>query len=202
MISISIHAGQQDAAYIVAVGAAADLFSRLFLAVVSFFIPVKARHIYLVGATVPIFLRFGMPSVGNKHARERILNNHDFFSVLHRKWFYWNGCDHSGTRILSNICTCTYPPGGRRVLATRKVISNGHEYILRRNFNCTRISFFQICFGLWTLLFFPGCIRFFDEPNRWFVNFVFYICSQFIFFSFSKYDLYFLNSRLDSRYHA
>lgn len=40
-------------------GAAADLFSRIFLAVVSLFIHVKARYVYLVGAVATIGARFG-----------------------------------------------------------------------------------------------------------------------------------------------
>ncbi|XP_055300591.1 uncharacterized protein LOC129567563 [Sitodiplosis mosellana] len=47
-----------DTAKIISAGAAADLSSRLFLAVTSFFIQVKARYVYLAGAIATIFVRF------------------------------------------------------------------------------------------------------------------------------------------------
>lgn len=47
-----------------AAGAAADLGARLFLAFVSYFVQIKARYIYLIGATATILVRFGMISLG------------------------------------------------------------------------------------------------------------------------------------------
>lgn len=51
---------QKETAMIVSAGAAADLFARVFLAVISYFIPIKARNIYLIGAVATIIFRFGM----------------------------------------------------------------------------------------------------------------------------------------------
>lgn len=48
-----------DTAIIIAVGAAADLGSRIFMAILSLCIKTKARYIYLAGATFTIFARFG-----------------------------------------------------------------------------------------------------------------------------------------------
>lgn len=48
-----------DTALIIAVGAAADLLSRVFLAVLSICIVVKARYVYLAGAALTIIARFG-----------------------------------------------------------------------------------------------------------------------------------------------
>lgn len=50
---------QADTAIIIAVGAAADLGSRVVLAVLSMFIQVKARYVYLAGAVGTIAARFG-----------------------------------------------------------------------------------------------------------------------------------------------
>ncbi|XP_031626281.1 uncharacterized protein LOC116342706 isoform X2 [Contarinia nasturtii] len=47
-----------DASVIIAIGAAADLGSRIFMAVMSLCIQVKARHIYLAGAVLTIVTRF------------------------------------------------------------------------------------------------------------------------------------------------
>lgn len=49
-----------DAAKIIAIGAAADLSSRIFMAIVSLCVQVKARYIYLAGATFTIIARFSM----------------------------------------------------------------------------------------------------------------------------------------------
>lgn len=45
---------------IVATGAAADMSSRVFLAVMSLFIEIKARNVFWAGAIGIIFLRFGI----------------------------------------------------------------------------------------------------------------------------------------------
>lgn len=50
---------QADTASIIAIGATADLFSRIFLAVTAIFIQVPARYIYLSGALFTVFVRFG-----------------------------------------------------------------------------------------------------------------------------------------------
>lgn len=50
---------QADTASIIAIGATADLISRIFLAVTAIFIQVPARYIYLAGALFTIFVRFG-----------------------------------------------------------------------------------------------------------------------------------------------
>lgn len=50
---------QADTAIIIAAGAAADLGSRVVLAVLSMFIQVKARYVYLAGAVGTIAARFG-----------------------------------------------------------------------------------------------------------------------------------------------
>lgn len=44
---------------IIAIGAAADLLSRVFMAVMSLCIQVKARYIYLAGASFTCIARFG-----------------------------------------------------------------------------------------------------------------------------------------------
>lgn len=49
-----------DVAKIIAIGAAADLSSRIFMAIVSLCVQVKARYIYLAGATFTIVARFSM----------------------------------------------------------------------------------------------------------------------------------------------
>lgn len=49
-----------DVAKIIAIGAAADLSSRIFMAIVSLCVQVKARYIYLAGATFTIIARFSM----------------------------------------------------------------------------------------------------------------------------------------------
>lgn len=48
---------QRDSAMVVAVGATFDLCSRIFLAIVSYFVQVNARHIYLTGAIASIIIR-------------------------------------------------------------------------------------------------------------------------------------------------
>lgn len=45
---------------IIAIGATADLGSRIFLALMSLCVQVKARYIYLAGATGTVVARFGM----------------------------------------------------------------------------------------------------------------------------------------------
>lgn len=45
---------------IISIGAAADLGSRLFLAIMSLCVQVKARYIYLAGAALTVIARFGM----------------------------------------------------------------------------------------------------------------------------------------------
>lgn len=49
---------QSDTALIIAGGAAADLCSRVFLAVTSLCVQVKARNVYLAGAILTILSRF------------------------------------------------------------------------------------------------------------------------------------------------
>lgn len=44
---------------IVSIGAAADMVSRMSLAVISYFIVFKARHVYLAGVVGTILFRFG-----------------------------------------------------------------------------------------------------------------------------------------------
>lgn len=61
---------QSDAALIIAIGAAADLGSRILLAIMSLFIQVKARYVYLTGAICTIASRFG-----------RIISSDDFSKV-------------------------------------------------------------------------------------------------------------------------
>lgn len=53
---------QAQAASVVATGAAADLFSRIFLTFITLFIQVKARYLYLAGVILTILLRFGISS--------------------------------------------------------------------------------------------------------------------------------------------
>lgn len=50
---------QTDTSYIIAIGAAADLASRVCLAIMSLCIQVKARYVYLAGAILMILARFG-----------------------------------------------------------------------------------------------------------------------------------------------
>lgn len=50
---------QADTAIVIAVGAAADLGSRVFLAALSACVQVKARTVYLAGAIFTVFARFG-----------------------------------------------------------------------------------------------------------------------------------------------
>lgn len=45
---------------IIALGAAADLLSRVFMAVMSLCVQVKARYIYLAGASFTCIARFGL----------------------------------------------------------------------------------------------------------------------------------------------
>ena len=48
-----------DIALIIAIGAGADLFSRVFLVIFSAFLEVKARYVYLAGVILTIFSRIG-----------------------------------------------------------------------------------------------------------------------------------------------
>lgn len=50
---------QPDTATIIAIGAAADLASRIFLAVLAIFIQMPSRYIYLIGALFTVVTRFG-----------------------------------------------------------------------------------------------------------------------------------------------
>jgi len=50
---------QPDTATIIAIGAAADLSSRIFLAITAVCIQVPSRYIYLAGAVLTVFARFG-----------------------------------------------------------------------------------------------------------------------------------------------
>lgn len=59
-MSFLVYFKQADAAKIISAGAAADLSSRIFLAITSFFIQIKARYVYLTGAIATIFIRFSM----------------------------------------------------------------------------------------------------------------------------------------------
>lgn len=49
-----------DAAVIIATGAAADLGSRVFMAIMCLCVRVKARYIYLAGAGFTVIARIGM----------------------------------------------------------------------------------------------------------------------------------------------
>lgn len=50
---------KSNAALVVAIGAAADLSSRVFLALLSLCVKVKARNVFLAGAIGIILVRFG-----------------------------------------------------------------------------------------------------------------------------------------------
>lgn len=50
---------QADTASIIAIGAAADLASRIFLAILAVFIQMPSRYIYLAGAFFTVLSRFG-----------------------------------------------------------------------------------------------------------------------------------------------
>ncbi|EDW82900.1 uncharacterized protein Dwil_GK24906 [Drosophila willistoni] len=52
-----------DTATIIAIGAAADLASRIFLAVTAVCIQVPSRYIYLAGAVITVFARFAFNSI-------------------------------------------------------------------------------------------------------------------------------------------
>ncbi|XP_062140244.1 monocarboxylate transporter 7 [Drosophila sulfurigaster albostrigata] len=52
-----------DTAKIIAIGASADLLSRIFLAVTAIFIQVPARYIYLGGALFTVFARFAFDGI-------------------------------------------------------------------------------------------------------------------------------------------
>lgn len=54
-----------DAANVVAVGAFADLISRIFITVMSLCLNTKARYVYMIGASLTILLRFGKLYVNN-----------------------------------------------------------------------------------------------------------------------------------------
>lgn len=56
---------QADISYIIAIGAAADLVSRVFLAISSAFFSVKARYVYLAGALFTIIARFAFLCVSD-----------------------------------------------------------------------------------------------------------------------------------------
>lgn len=47
-----------DAAFIISVGAAADFSSRICLAVLSFFVQLNPRHIFLSSTVIMLFIRF------------------------------------------------------------------------------------------------------------------------------------------------
>lgn len=50
---------QTDVSLIIAIGAGADLISRIFLAISSTCLNIKARYVYLAGALFTIVARFG-----------------------------------------------------------------------------------------------------------------------------------------------
>lgn len=50
---------QPDVSLIIAIGAGADLLSRVFLAISSTCLNIKARYVYLAGALFTILARFG-----------------------------------------------------------------------------------------------------------------------------------------------
>ncbi|XP_030566197.1 uncharacterized protein LOC115766416 [Drosophila novamexicana] len=52
-----------DTANVIAIGAAADLLSRIFLAITAIFIQVPARYIYLAGALFTIFARIALNGI-------------------------------------------------------------------------------------------------------------------------------------------
>ncbi|XP_017871441.1 PREDICTED: monocarboxylate transporter 9 isoform X1 [Drosophila arizonae] len=52
-----------DTANIIAIGAAADLLSRIFLAITAIFIQVPARYIYLAGSLFTVFTRFAFNGI-------------------------------------------------------------------------------------------------------------------------------------------
>lgn len=54
---------------IIAFGAAADLGSRVFLAVMSLCVQVKARYIYLAGAALTVIARFGTYQAKTKRSQ-------------------------------------------------------------------------------------------------------------------------------------
>ena len=58
-IPLSLLLLQSETAYIISIGAAADLLSRIFLAASSACIKVKARYVYLAGALFTVVSRFG-----------------------------------------------------------------------------------------------------------------------------------------------
>lgn len=72
---------QADTAMIVAIGAAADMSSRMFLAVMSLCVQVRARYVYLSGAVGTIFFRFGEYKTENNVFQVRVLC-HSLFSVF------------------------------------------------------------------------------------------------------------------------
>lgn len=51
---------KSDAASVVATGFIADLSSRIFLAILSYHIPLKARYVFLTGAITTIMIRIGI----------------------------------------------------------------------------------------------------------------------------------------------
>lgn len=59
LISKSLHFGQSVAASVVANGFIADFSSRVFLAIVSYYIPLKARFVFLTGAAATLLIRIG-----------------------------------------------------------------------------------------------------------------------------------------------
>lgn len=75
---------QADTAIIIAAGAAADLGSRVVLAVLSMFIQVKARYVYLAGAVGTIAVRFGNYFISFRSA---VIYKFHFFCSSFRFWW-------------------------------------------------------------------------------------------------------------------
>lgn len=79
-LCISIYVWKPDTANIIAIGAAADLASRIFLAILAVFIQMPSRYIYLAGAFFTVLSRFG------KRFGQRLLSKRNW-THFHRFFF-------------------------------------------------------------------------------------------------------------------
>lgn len=90
-----------------AVAAAADLVSRILLVVVSFFVQIKARYIYLTSVIGGIITRLGMHLnrlITNSISPKSKFYSHIFSRIFGGKRLFWYSYGHCINRILSIGC--------------------------------------------------------------------------------------------------
>lgn len=154
---------------IVSTGAAADMFSRMSLAIISFFIEFKARHIYFAGVAGTILFRFGMfwliqIQKYNVHYWCKCLSLiFKCFSIFAHTRLCWNGYCDSDFGIFKNVVAHTIGSGFRRAFTTREVISM-HFCNLKIFRGNEMTFFFRFASGYSLFMLFQGNFAFLIGP--------------------------------------